>query len=208
MLYAAMMKAPRQIVAVETDAIYSLLPPEALGITVGDRLGEWGCEVYDEMIYVQSGMYHYRKDGEWKGVRSRGINRSEYPVEIAEEYLRSLKGGEEWGPMHLTTKPRFIGAGAAINASEATKEIMTSWRVQEKTMTLGDTGKRTHVMNACRMCKEKVDPWDVPHRLVVQSRSDGATLSFPRRLPWEEPHPEEVEEIRLKLLIESELISR
>lgn len=208
MLYAAMMKAPRQIVAVETDAIYSLLPPEALGIAVGDGLGQWGYEVYDEMMYVQSGMYHYRQKGEWKGVRSRGLNRAEYPVEKAQEYLRSLKGGEEWGAMTLTTRPRFIGAGAAINSAEDTKDIMTSWRAQEKTMTLGDTGKRTHVMNACRMCKEGISPYDVPHRLVVQTRSDGTTLSFPRRLPWEEPHPEEVEEIRLQLAIERELISR
>lgn len=208
MLYAAMMKAPQQIVAVETDAIYSLVPPEALGIDIGDGLGQWGYDVYDEMMYVQSGMYHYRQGGEWKGVRSRGINRAEYPVEKAQAYLQSLRGGEEWGEMTLTTKPRFIGAGAAINSSVPTKEIMTSWRVQEKTMTLGDTGKRQHVMNACVMCREQISPWDVPHRLVIQTRSDGERLSFPRRLPWEQAHPEEVEALRLQLAIESELISR
>jgi DNA polymerase type B, organellar and viral len=209
MLYAAMMKKPQHIVAVETDAIYSLVPPDELGITVGDGLGQWGYDVYDEMMYIQSGMYHYKKNGVWQGVRSRGISRAEYPAETAIRYLQSLEGGEPWSQMKLTTKPRFIGAGAALAGSIPTKLAMTSWRIQEKEMTLGDTGKRQHVMNACKMCRAGISPWDQPHPMLIQSRSDGETLSYPRRLPWEGiPHPDEVEEIRRALMVESELILR
>lgn len=208
MLYGAMMHAPGKIIAVETDAIYTTAQPESLGITLGSELGQWDAAVYDEMIYVQSGMYHYKQDGKWKGTRSRGMNRGEYPVAKALEYMQSLRGGEEWGSLKLKTKPKFIGAGAAIAMSAPLKSAMTSWRVQDKEMTLGDTGKRKHVMAACGECRAGISPYDKPHRLVISSRSDGQTLSHPRALPWESAHPDAVREIREQLAIESELISR
>jgi hypothetical protein len=208
MLFTAMRKAPSKIVAVETDAIYSLVPPDELGVVTGDGLGEWGYEIYDEMIYIQSGMYHYKKGGEWKGVRSRGISRAEYPVEMAIEYVSGLKAGEKWGPLKLTTKPRFIGAGAALASSAPTKAVMTSWVAMQKEMTLGETGKRMHVPNACPQCLAGVDPWEQPHRLMVQSRSTGRTMSRPRALPWESAYTSEVETIRKEVEIESQLLER
>lgn len=208
MLYSALRRRPSAIVAVETDAIYSLVPPNELGVVPGDGLGQWGFDVYDEMIYIQSGMYHYKQDGEWKGVRSRGINRSEYPLEKALEYMASLDGSGEWPAMELTTKPRFIGAGAAIASSQPTKEIMTSWVAMTKLMTLGDTGKRTHVRGVCARCQEGVSPNDKPHRLLIRSRSDGETLSFPRTLPWEGKYTDEIQEIRDRDAIEADHISR
>ncbi len=217
MLFAAMRRNPAAIVAVETDAIYSRVPPEELGVVPGDGLGEWGVDVYDEMIYIQSGMYHYKQGGEWKGVRSRGISRAEYPVETAIEYVQSLSAGEKWdlrehgklvAGMELTTRPRFIGAGAALASSAPTKAVMTAWIAMTKQMALGETGKRVHVPGACPQCRKGVTPWEEPHRLMVMSRSDGTQLSKPRALPWESAHTKEVEEIRERDLIESELIDR
>jgi hypothetical protein len=211
MLYAAMMRAPGSIIAVETDAIYTTAEPESLGISLGKELGQWDATVYDEMIYVQSGMYHYKVGGEWKGTRSRGLNRGEYPVEKAEAYLRSLSAAsteKPWGKMVLETRPKFIGVGAALMGSEPLKSSMTSWRVQEKKMTLGDTGKRVHVPGACAECLAGVSPWEAPHRLVIHSRSDGEAMSYPRTLPWEKEYPPEVQEMRDQLMVEGELISR
>ncbi len=208
MLYSAMLKAPGKIIAVETDAIYTTADPRDLGISIGKDLGEWGLSIYDEMLYIQSGMYHYKKDGEWTGVRSRGINRGEYPYELAASYVDSLKGGGPWDSMKFTTKPRFIGAGAAIASNAPTKSVMTSWRSIPKEMTLGDTGKRIHVPNACSLCKSGVSPSEAPHPLMIHSLSDGETLSFPRSLPWESRHTPEVSEIRRKHALEKELISR
>lgn len=211
MLYTAMLRATGKIIAVETDAIYTTADPSSLGIKLGSGLGEWDAQQYDEMLYVQSGMYHYKQDGKWKGTRSRGMNRGEYPVSEGKGYLKSLQFetslGLPWGPMQLKTRPKFIGAGAAIVSKEPLKEIMNSWRVQRKEMILGDTGKRTHVPGACISCREGVGPWDAPHRLVVRSRSDGSTLSHPRGLPWESGYPDEVQEIREKLLVEKEITS-
>ncbi len=220
LLYSAMLRAPGKIIAVETDAIYTTEDPSNLGISLGKQLGSWDADMYDEMIYVQSGFYHYKQDGKWKGVRSRGIGRSEYPYEVADSYLRSLKAGEEWPAMRLTDanstdpngypvlKRRFIGAGAALAASEELKTIHTSWRAQTKEMSLGDTGKRTHVPKACPICLTGHGPNEHAHPLIIRSRSDGETLSHPRRLPWEQKHTPEVQDIRDQELLESELITR
>lgn len=209
MLCSAVLRVPGKIIAVETDAIYSTASPGELGLTPGTGLGQWGHEVYDEMLYMQSGMYHYRQGKEWKGVRSRGMNRGEYPVEKAIDYMQGLSGGDEpWPAINLMTKPRFIGAGAALAASQPLKEVMTSWRPQPKRMTLGDTGKRIHVSKACSLCQNGVSPWETPHPLLIHSRSDGETMSFPRYLPWEEKQTPEVAEIQYRSKIESELISR
>lgn len=208
MLYSAMSHAPGKIVAVETDAIYTTAEPDTLGITLGKELGQWDADIYDEMIYLQSGMYHYKQDGEWKGTRSRGMNRGEYPVERALDYVKSLRAGEKWDSLKLSTRPRFIGAGAALVSSEPLKDIMCSWRSQTKEMTLGDTGKRIHVSGACPQCTQGVGPGDQAHRLIVHSRSDGETLSHPRRVPWESAYTPEVEELRALEMLERELISR
>lgn len=211
MLYGAMLNNPSSIIAVETDAIYTTEDPSNWGnLRMGKQLGEWDVDVYDEMIYVQNGMYHYKKDGEWQGVRSRGMNRGEYPIATATEYVQSLSGSPDaqWDSMKLTTKPRFIGAGAAIASSESLRAIMTSWRSQQKELTLGDTGKRTHIPGACSECAAGISPWEKPHRLAIKSRSDGETLSFPRALPWEGKHTPEIEEIRLMDAIEREMVSR
>lgn len=208
MLYRAMSRNPESIIAVETDAVYTTASPDELKLDIGDGLGQWGYEEYDEMMYMQSGMYHYKQDGEWKGVRSRGMNRGEFPVDVAAGYLRSLIGGEQWGAISLMTKPRFIGLGVALSASQATKSLMTSWRSVQKTLTLGDTGKRVHHPNACPQCAAGISPYDEPHRLYVNSRSDGMTLSHPRRLPWEEVYTDEVAEIRERDLLEKDLMTR
>lgn len=203
MLHSAILQNPMSVISVETDAIYST---ERLSLPYGTQLGEWSTEVYDEMIYLQSGMYHYKQDGVWKGVRSRGMNRGEFPQSQADSYLKLLRGGEEWPSLELWTNPKFIGAGAAIAAKEPLREIMCSWRSQKKEFTLGDTGKRMHVAKACPECRDGTSPYDKPHRLAIRSRSNGHTMSVPRSLPWESKYSEEVQTIRDSRRIESELI--
>jgi hypothetical protein len=207
MLYAAIRQDPASVIAVETDAVYSTRNPEELNLTIGDGLGEWDYKTYEEMIYFQSGMYHIKENGRWKGVKSRGMNRGEFPIEKAEEYLGSLVPGEPWGKLALETRPRFIGAGAALASKEPLKEIMGSWRVQTRHIGLGDTGKRVHSPLACAACSAGIPPDVGPHRLFVHSRSDGEVLSTPRYLPWEKGEQlEAVSEIKAMEVIESDLV--
>lgn len=206
MLYSVIMQAPSEVVAVETDGIFTTNDPRNLNLTIGKNLGTWDYEEYDEILYVQSGMYHLKKDGEWQGVKSRGISKAEYPFETARDYVQSLTPGEEWERLTIETKPKFIGAGAALQMSAPLKAVMTAWFKQERKIGFGDTGKRIHVPSVCPECQAGESPWDKPHSLLVHSRSDGDIMSFPRRLPWEGDHTREVQEIRDKIRAEDDTV--
>jgi hypothetical protein len=220
MLWGAVRQSPSSVVAVETDSVFMTTDPRTLRLSIGQELGQWSITEYDELIYMQNGMYHCKQDGEWKTVKSRGMNAREFPLEKMEEYLKGLVAGERWncGPdcnsdcehhgIRLETKPRFIGIGAALAMSAPLKSTHTSWRPQTKHMALGDTGKRVHFPGVCPQCKSGIPPTEQPHRLMVHSISDGTTLSYPRRLPWEQEHTAEVIEIRQQLDLEAELVER
>lgn len=208
MLWSVIRQNPSSVIGVETDSVFTTVDPRTLNMAIGDALGEWSVTEYDRMIYMQSGMYHTQKNGEWSGVKSRGLNKSEFPITKALEYLDSLKPGKEWGKIELWTKPRFIGAGAAIAASETLKTIHTSWRPQKKLVAMGETGKRVHVPKACLSCSQNVPPKESPHRLIVHSRSDGHQMSFPRALPWEQNVTKEVLKLRREDVLEREYIER
>lgn len=78
MLWDAMQRIPQErLIAVETDGLYTTMPPdvvlgdsygrtEVAGIRSGDyasstELGGWEVETYDEILYVQSGLAWLRK---------------------------------------------------------------------------------------------------------------------------------------------------
>jgi hypothetical protein len=207
LLWSVIRQDPSSVIGVETDSVFSTRDPRTLQISLGEALGEWSVTEYDQMIYMQSGMYHTQSNGMWEGVKSRGMNKSEFPIQKMETYLASLEPGEPWEPIELQTKPRFIGAGAALAMNAPLKTVHTSWRPQKKLIALGETGKRVHVAKACTSCNQGISPTEAPHRLLVSSRSDGETMSFPRRLPWEdaEQYPE-IAELKYKLDVENDLL--
>jgi hypothetical protein len=209
-LWSVIRQIPERVIAVETDSVFFTGDPSDIDLQIGDELGQWSIKEYEELVYIQSGMYHTKQGGEWTGTKSRGLSRAEYPFEKARDYLSGLVPGEEWreNPLKLTTKPRFIGAGAAINSAAPFKTQHCAWVPQKRELTLGETGKRRHAAAACQACQHGESPWDAPHRLVIGTRSDGETLSFPRRLPWESNHTSAVEEIRRLEMLDREMSAR
>lgn len=208
MLYHVMSQIPDHLIAVETDSVFTDVDPRELNISIGDGLGEWSVNTYDDMMYIQSGLYHTKSDGEWTGTKSRGITKAEYTHEMAEAYLKSLPANDTWGTLTVETNPRFIGLGAAIAAKEDTKDVHTAWLSQTREIGLGDTGKRKHSHHVCPQCDAGLSPWEQPHSLFINSQSDGMTLSHPRRLPWEsEQQYEDVAEMRHQLDVERDQIN-
>lgn len=207
-LWNVIRQIPAHVIAVETDSVFTTVDPSTLDLRLGNGLGEWSASTYDEILYLQSGMYHTREGDDWTGTRSRGLLRSELNAETSAEYLRSLVPGTAWKPLPVRTKPRFIGAGMALASAEPFHDIHCSWREQERLITLGETGKRRHARPACQACQHGSTPYDEPHRMFVVSKSDGEIQSFPRRLPWESPHPEDVWHMRKARILEGELITR
>jgi len=213
MLWGAIMRAPEKVIAVETDSVVTLAGPEEMGLKLGSALGEWGHETYDEIIYIQSGMYHARRDSNWLISKSRGLDRADVPIARVLSWLEGCAPGADWKPLRITTQPRFIGLAYSIHTATADKPLEASlgvWRPQKREIKLGETGKRRHLAKYCPACLAGTSLAVDSHPLSIGvSRQFFGTLqsSQPRRLPWEHKHTKEVQEIRANSIAEKDLVA-
>jgi hypothetical protein len=60
---------PANIIAAETDAVFSTVP---LPLDIGTGLGQWECTEYDGIKYIQSGVHCTLQNGEWS-YKTRGL---------------------------------------------------------------------------------------------------------------------------------------
>jgi hypothetical protein len=207
-LYRVMVQIPpSKLIAVETDGIYTTMDPEQLDLDTGEGLGQWGVDRYDEMLYLQNGVYHMRKDGEWKAPKARGLDIASVSRNVVEQYFRGCEPGE-FPTLTVQMRERFVGLNAAYVRGRGVrvKEFLGRWEAGERVMEPGGKGKRMHVSKTCGECQMKLSAWDSPHRLAIRTRSMGE-MSTPHNLPWEnETVPVEMEEFRELDLIEGDLI--
>jgi hypothetical protein len=195
MLFNVLRQIPTEhLIAVETDGIYTTVNPADLaGVNMGDKLGEWETAIFDEMLYVQNGVYHRRVGDQWLSPKSRGLDTASVALPIVREYLQSCVPGQ-FPPLQIEMRPRFIGLTAAFASARPVKERHCVWsgaidpetgqseNVRE--LVPGGKGKRVHIPEFCAACQEGKSAWDEPHTLIVRSRSDGS-MSHPHFLPWE-----------------------
>lgn len=187
----------KNVIAVETDGVFSTQPPDGLSITIGKGLGEWEVEVFDEIVYVQNGLYLARQGKEWK-VKTRGMDASSitYPTVMA--YLQSLKANEQWEPMEVPQGERFIGLGSAVSRSQVREQggvvnrfrlgaLHCKWFKIPRAMAPGLKGKRLHLSRFCPACQRGSSAASEGHRLIVRSMALKEPVSAPFRLPWERP---------------------
>lgn len=207
-LFRIMAQTPmHQLVAVETDGIYTTVPPEKLNIDIGDSLGQWGIDRYDEMLYLQNGVYHRRIDDVWMPPKARGLDIASVAQPIVESYLRGCQPGE-FSPLTVHMRERFVGLNAAYVRGRGVhvKEFLGKWETGSREMEPGGKGKRAHITSVCGECQMGVSAWESPHRLAIRSRSMGE-LSTPHSLPWENlPVPDEMAQFRELDLVEADLI--
>jgi hypothetical protein len=186
---------PAQVIAVETDGVFSTQSPEELGLTLGKELGAWDVKVFDEMIYVQNGLYLYKENGEWNN-KTRGMDASSITHTFIMNYLRTLEAREKWEPAEVPQGERFIGLGAAIARAKTNAHndginpfklaaLHGRWYTSPRAMAPGIKGKRIHIPEYCPACQKGNSAAADAHRLVVRSMAIGDPVSFPYRLPWE-----------------------
>lgn len=188
---------PTQIIAVETDGIFSTQSPEELGVTLDDKLGGWGVKQYEEMIYVQNGLYLYKDNGEWFN-KTRGMDASSITYTFVINYLKTLKANESWEPAEVPQGERFIGLGAALSRSRQRENkeskglnpfklasLHCRWFTAPRSMAPGIKGKRIHIPRYCPACRHGHNAAADAHTLVVRSAALADPISFPYRLPWE-----------------------
>lgn len=208
-LYRVMVQIPRhKLMAVETDGIYTTVPPEELAMDAGESLGQWGREDYDEMLYLQSGVYHRRVGDTWKPPKARGLDIASVSQPIIENYLRNCNPGE-FPTLTVNMRERFIGLNAAYVRGRGVdvKEHLGKWEAGTRDMEPGGKGKRAHITKVCGECQMGLTAWDSPHSLAIRTRSVG-DMSTPHNLPWEHvPVPEEMQKARELDIIEEDMIS-
>lgn len=208
-LYRVMLQIPQdQLIAVETDGIYTTKDPSTLVMDKGDGLGQWGVDAYDEMLYLQSGVYHRRVGNDWEAPKARGLDIASVSKEVVSEYFRQCDAGD-FPSLTVQMRERFIGLSAAYVRGRGihVKDFLGKWEAGEREMQPGGKGKRAHSPKTCRQCSAGNSAWDTPHPLAIRSRSMGQ-MSTPHALPWEsEVVPEDMEMYRELDLIEGDMIT-
>lgn len=185
MLFNVLRQVPwDRLIAVETDGIYMTHDPALLdGVVMGNALGEWDATVYDELLYVQNGIYHRRTGTDWLPPKSRGLDAAAIALPVMRSYLDSCVAGP-FPSLMVTMRPRFIGLTAAMAGSAPVKVRHCRWEAGDRELVPGGKGKRIHVPEMCGACRQGQSAADAGHTLVVRSRSMGE-MSFPHFLPWE-----------------------
>jgi hypothetical protein len=186
-LFNIMVQIPQgQLVAVETDGIYTTLHPDRIKMRTGDALGEWGVDVYDEMLYLQNGIYGRRSGSEWLTPKSRGVDSTSVPTQVLRDYFQQAGPGVFPG-LEVQMKPRFVGLSAAmVGDPEKVNERHCVWYQEPKVLQPAATGKRVHLAG-CPVCREGLSAWERPHPLAVLTRAgfDSPLMSAQHTLPWE-----------------------
>lgn len=164
-LYVAMREAGRNLIATETDSVFTTQPLPNLN--VGTGLGEWELTEHDWITYLQSGTY-------WtdKGAKYRGFDPDSLQHDDAMAWLRR----QDFATPLVGTTTRFVGAGRGLGTP-----LHRTWLREARDVMPGKSGKRVHVADACAMCADGVSPADALHPLICITRG-GA--SQPHHLPW------------------------
>jgi len=190
------------LISVDTDSVTVKRLPE--NVNYGDGLGEWGHEIYESFVLIQSGLYMAKRNGEWR-IKSRGLDRDDINAESIFGWLRSLKPNTQWRPLKLKSKSRFITLGAALRRG------LDKWRVWEvrdvEISPSGKGGKRVHYPDMCPQCWDKKSPADEAHWLAISEGALALSLmmeSQPRILPWEQKRPDSVLKARRQRQTERE----
>jgi hypothetical protein len=209
-LYKVVLQIPRhQLIAVETDGVYATTPPDKLKhMSFGDGLGQWGIDVYDEVLYLQNGIYHKRKGDRWEVPKSRGLDISSVPREMIEQYFRDCGPGDFPG-LKVKLKNRFIGLSAALAGGPDRVEAKHClWVPGDRDIQPASKGKRIHIPKYCPSCLAGLNAWDAPHPLVIQTRAgiSAPLMSTPHTLPWEQKPLEGVQKARAIEDVESDMI--
>lgn len=214
-LYRVMLQIPRhKLIAVETDGIYTSMDPAGIVADFGNGLGQWGMDSYDEMLYLQSGVYHRRTEQQWLPPKARGLDIASVSQPVVEQYFKKCNSGD-FPTLTVQMRERFVGLNAAYVRAQTkknseigvgVKEFLGRWETGERIMEPGGKGKRAHISKVCGECQMGLSAWDSPHQLAIRSRSVG-DMSTPHNLPWENAIvPVEMEFARNLDLIEGDMI--
>jgi hypothetical protein len=186
MVFHAALYAGNHLVAFETDAVFSTKPLRE-HLDIGDNLGQWEETIYDDFIYLQSGcrfalpqfsMETPRPENpEWKP-KYRGFDPGSLSMESALAALANSP--DKWVVVGQTS--RFVGFAQALHTN------FDSWRefqsARTRDLRIGGEGKRRHLPNLCRACREGIPGSEGFHDCALGSPV--GEMSHKHPLPWKD----------------------
>lgn len=183
-MWAAAMTAEQTgtLIGIETDAVFTTAPIP--GLKVGTALGEWDLEVYDDILYLQNGLYFLLKDDKWKS-KFRGIDRDTLPSDRALAWAETVDlHRDALGLLEGLHSTRFVGSKGALH--QGVLNEWRSWRTEPVSIQVGGNLKRVHVPPLCHACNSgKHMLSDGLHNMVLRMPSDREDyVSYPQILPW------------------------
>lgn len=165
------------VVAIETDGLYTTRNPTEVGFTASTTLGGLSIDYYEDCLYVQSGLAWLKTvGGSWQQ-KYRGLDPESLPLSKMIEHLSHI----DWTQKVEARTTRFIGIGAALMS----RDYLTRWRVWEtipRLIAVGGDGKRIHAQKVCPACAAGKMPYDTTHDLIINLPKPG--MSNPHYLPW------------------------
>jgi hypothetical protein len=184
-IYSVLARIPwEDQIAVETDGIYTTARPDSLGITHSDQLGEWEINEYEEVLYLQSGIYNLRAGGVDK-IKYRGLENDCLSRERMGAYLSQCHPGQDW-PSITGPDTRFTGYQISLSRSRTEQSRFFDqhrrWVTIEKEIAVGKIGKRVH--RTCNVCRQGLTAYEMPHDLTVASSAYKDRNSYPHYIPW------------------------
>lgn len=135
-VYRAATLAIDDVIAFETDAIFSRVP---LTLNIGSGLGQWEATEYASLTYLKSGMYWATtRDGDETKAKTRGFGASSIDRRTV---IEALASEEDTGKSVELSAPqtRFQGLGLSLVQDFAK---WTHWVTADRRMSTRLTGKR------------------------------------------------------------------
>jgi hypothetical protein len=166
-VYSAAMLAPDDVIAFETDAVFSRCP---LPVQIGERLGEWDETIYEDLTYLKSGMYWGTLIDGTQVEKTRGINRGSIARKTV---IHELRNGQRKLQAEQT---RFITLGQALHQNF---DLWAHWVTSPREIATLLWGKRIDVFDSHDNWKRTDDGWEEtiggPHETV---------FSYPYEIAW------------------------
>lgn len=175
------------LISIETDAIVTSAPMPELDIT-SEKLGTWELEIFDDIVYLQSGVYMTLLKGEWN-LKYRGFDADSLSAQDVLKYLERTNLNHRDpqayvdNPLKATTT-RFMGSKLAATRDNGMEEQWRVWRTEPKDIVVGHSEKRIHIPQFCRQCQQGNYYGDVMHDMSIATWENLESQSYAMSLPW------------------------
>jgi hypothetical protein len=186
----AALRAPEDVIAFETDALFSTRP---LPLDLGAGLGQWEEIRFEWLAYAQSGVYWGDRAGGVPVAKSRGIDKDSLDIDSFERAMRgcdcsdcTAKPPNQRHVMH-GTDTRFINLGLAFMGDW---KRWNQWVRSPRVLALSPEGKRTH-SEPCPACYHEFPAaWSLgcwhPTECMYPHRFTAPVMNAPHPVMWDD----------------------